>query len=53
MELINRLAAESGVRDVITRIALIGDVGEPEDYAQIYSTDTVWNWGHDPQRGHR
>lgn len=51
MDLIARLAADSAIRAVITGIALLGDLGQPEDYAQIYSADAVWEWGETRDEG--
>jgi hypothetical protein len=39
---LSRLVAESGIRALISRGALLGDTGTPEDYASVYSEDAVW-----------
>ena len=42
MDAVTRLVAESAIRELIARTALIGDIGEPEDYASVYAPDAVW-----------
>jgi SnoaL-like domain len=42
---ISRLVAESAIRALISRAALLGDTGAPEDYASVYSQDAVWQAG--------
>jgi hypothetical protein len=39
---VTRLVAESAIRELIGRTALIGDIGEPEDYASVYAPEAVW-----------
>ena len=39
---ISRLVAESGIRALISRAAMLGDTGAPEDYASVYSEDAIW-----------
>lgn len=42
---LSRLVAESGIRTLISRAALLGDTGAAEDYASVYSQDAVWQAG--------
>lgn len=37
-----RLVAESAIRQLIARTALLGDCGQPEDYATVYAPQAVW-----------
>ena len=45
MEAVEQLLAESSIRSLIGRVALLGDVGAPEDYASVYADDAVWEFG--------
>ncbi len=51
MDLVARLAAESAIRELIARTALIGDLGAPEDYASVYAPEAVWEMGPSRQEG--
>jgi hypothetical protein len=39
---VTRLVAESAIRELIARTALLGDRGQPEDYATVYAPQAVW-----------
>ncbi|WP_051684235.1 AMP-binding protein [Blastococcus sp. URHD0036] len=39
------------VRELLIRLATIGDHGDPADYRDVYTDDVEWRWGADVQRG--
>jgi hypothetical protein len=51
MDAVEQLLAESSIRSLIGRVALLGDIGAPEDYASVYADDAVWEFGSAREEG--
>ena len=51
MDPVVKLVAESAIRELIARAALIGDSGDPEDYPSVYTREAVWQLAESKDKG--
>jgi 3-phenylpropionate/cinnamic acid dioxygenase small subunit len=50
-DLAARIAAELDIRNVISRIAILADEGDLDEYIDQFTEDSVWNYPPAPRRG--
>jgi uncharacterized protein (TIGR02246 family) len=49
--MVSRVAAELEIRNAISRIAILADQGELDEYIELFTEDSVWDLAGAPKQG--